>query len=89
MLSQGLPPPPANPKLGTEGLWRCGDGVRKHRLGIELGLTSGSCMGLALRGDIGPDCCRRGGQSPAEHIWYSENHTKSSITTDTVGLGVR
>ena len=52
MLRQAMPPPHANPKLGTESLWRCGDGVRKHRLGIELVLAGWGCSGLALYGDI-------------------------------------
>ena len=85
----GYAPPAGRAELGTEGLRRCADGVRKHRLGIELGLASGGCAGLALYGDIGSDPCRRGGQSPEIHIWNSKNHTKTSITIDTVGLGMR
>ena len=30
-----------------------------------------------------------GGQSPGMYIWNSKNHTKTSITIDTVGLGMR
>ena len=53
--SDGQPgdaPPAAESQLGTEGIWSCGAGVRKHRLGIELGLAGWGCMGLALYGDI-------------------------------------
>ena len=85
----GYAPPARSSQLCTEGLWRCGDGVGKHRLGIELGLAGWVCSGLSLYGDIGSDPCRRLGQSPGINIWNSKNHTKTSITIDTVGLGMR
>ena len=61
-LSQSLPPPADLSQLEAESLWRCADGVRKLRMGIELDSTGAGCTGLALYGDIGSDWGLRGGQ---------------------------
>ena len=53
----GSAPPAGKSQLCTEGLQRCAGGVRKHRLGIELGLAIGSCwdwLYVEIFDQIGP-----------------------------------